>query len=131
MTGGDTARLYHRLTAYGPDPAWPPKPVDHPLVLQDFAGNDIATWPPQVKVYPPGLPVVALPREWPPVDRPATAVLAGAGGEPGRSTCPRSLVCCSSPRAALFRRGRPRPRPPGGGGAGGGRGGGGGGPPGP
>jgi hypothetical protein len=88
MTGGDTARLYHRLTEYGPDPAWPPKPADHPLVLQDFVANDVATWPPQVKAYAPGLPVVALPREWPAVDTPATAVLAGAAVEPGALDVP-------------------------------------------
>ncbi len=41
MAPGDTARLYHRLTSYSyvPPGVWP-TPVDHPLVLQDFAPND-------------------------------------------------------------------------------------------
>src|SRR4051812_32507527 len=77
MSGGDTARLYHRLTSYGPDKDFPAKPVQHELVLQDFVSNDVATWPPQVKAYADGLPVVALPRDWPAPDDSATAVLAG------------------------------------------------------
>lgn len=64
MADGDTARLYHRLTSYereGWD--WDVK-ADDPLVLQDFAPNDFATWPAPCKTYPDGLPVVGLPREW-------------------------------------------------------------------
>jgi len=79
---GDIARLYHELTSYGPEKDFPPKAADHPLVLQDFVANDIPTWPPQVKAYPDGLPRVELPREWPTVDVPATAVLAGLAPAP-------------------------------------------------
>jgi SagB-type dehydrogenase family enzyme len=46
-------------------------------VRQDFAPNDFETWPAPCKAYPPGLPVVELPRSWPAVAAPATAVLAG------------------------------------------------------
>ena len=64
MASGDTARLYHRLTAYeGEGWDWDVK-VDDPLVLQDFVANDFATWPAACKTYAEGLPVVALPREW-------------------------------------------------------------------
>ncbi len=64
MADGDTARLYHRLTAYeGEGWDWDVK-VDDPLVLQDFVANDFETWPAACKAYPDGLPVVALPREW-------------------------------------------------------------------
>jgi hypothetical protein len=78
MAPGDTARLYHRLTSYGPAKDWPPEPARHELVLQDFEGNDVATWPPQVKAYERGLPIVELPREWAAPEAPATAVLAGS-----------------------------------------------------
>ena len=63
-------------------PDWPAKPADHPLVLQDFVANDLATWPPQVKSYSEGLPGVELPRDWPPPTAPATAVLAGLATAP-------------------------------------------------
>jgi hypothetical protein len=82
MAPGDTARLYHRLTSYGPEKEFPATPVDHPLVLQDFVANDIATWPPQVKADSDGLERVDLPRDWPAVDAPATAVLAGTASPP-------------------------------------------------
>jgi hypothetical protein len=82
MAGGDTARLYHRLTSYGPEKDFPAPPKPHELVLQDFVGNDLATWPPQVKAYAPGLATVELPREWPVPDAPATAVLAGRAAAP-------------------------------------------------
>jgi hypothetical protein len=91
MAGGDTARLYHRLSSYGPEREWPAKPAGHPLLLQDFVGNDIATWPPQVKSYPDGLPVVELPREWATPEAPATAVLAGLATPVGPLT-PASLA---------------------------------------
>ena len=77
MAAGDTARLYHRLTSYGPEDDFPAKPADHPLVLQDFVPNDFARWPAACKAYPDGPRVVELPREWPPFQAPATAVLAG------------------------------------------------------
>jgi hypothetical protein len=76
MAPGDTARLYHRLTSYGPEREWT-TPVDDPRVLQDFVPNDLERWPAPCKAYPDGLPVVELPRVWPPVEAPATAVLAG------------------------------------------------------
>jgi hypothetical protein len=114
MAGGDTARLYHELTSYGPEKDYPPEPADHPLVLQDFVANDIATWPPQVKAYPDGLPRVDLPRDWPAVDGPATAVLAGVVSGPpltlaalARTLFLSAGVVRTSPRShnrtALFR----------------------------
>jgi hypothetical protein len=77
MAGGDTARLYHRLTSYAAGDDFPAKPARHELVLQDFEADDIATWPQQVKAYADGPSVVELPREWPVPDVPATAVLTG------------------------------------------------------
>lgn len=77
MAEGDTARLYHRLSSYGPEKDFPSTPADHPLVLQDFVANDPETWPAPCKAYPDRLPVVELPRDWPVIDTPATAVLAG------------------------------------------------------
>ena len=76
MARGDTARVYHRLTSYEPDREWT-TPVDDPLVLQGFVSNDWGTLPAPCKAYPDGLPVVELPRTWPAVAAPATAVLAG------------------------------------------------------
>src|SRR4051794_41950551 len=64
MAPGDTARLYHRLTSYTPEREWT-TPVDDPRVLQGFKQIDIPTFPAACKLYPPGLPAVALPREWP------------------------------------------------------------------
>ncbi|HXR27212.1 MAG TPA: hypothetical protein VN771_05065, partial [Candidatus Baltobacteraceae bacterium] len=90
MAAGDTARLYHRLTSYSymPPGVWP-TPVDDPLILQDFVPNDLTRWPTPCKVYPPGLPVVALPRSWPAIETPATVVLAGQSpGAPGRLDLP-------------------------------------------
>lgn len=81
MEPGDTARLYHELTSYVPEREWT-DPIDHPLVLQDFEPNDFALWPPSHKVYPDGLPVVELPREWPAVEVAATVVLAGGASAP-------------------------------------------------
>ena len=65
MAPGDTARLYHRLSSYSGDPRveWP-TPIDHPLVLQDFAPNDRPTFPAHAKRYPDGLPSVELPAAW-------------------------------------------------------------------
>lgn len=76
MAPGDTARLYHHLTSYTPEREFT-VPIDDPRVLQDFVANDFATWPAPCKSYPDGLPVVELPRSWPAVAAPATAVLAG------------------------------------------------------
>src|SRR4051794_21023170 len=76
MPPGETARLYHRLTSYTPDREWT-TPVEHPLVLGDFVPNDFERWTLAYKAYPDGLPVVELPREWPPVAVSATQVLAG------------------------------------------------------
>jgi SagB-type dehydrogenase family enzyme len=77
MAPGDTARLYHELTSYGRWDGWPP-PAKHPLVLQDFEPNDLATFPAPCKSYAPGLPTVELPRTWPPEAGSTTAVLAGS-----------------------------------------------------
>lgn len=83
MAAGDTARLYHRLSSfsYVPEDEWPtpilPPPIDHPLVLQDFIPYDFERIPPHCKEYPAGLPILELPRDWPLVATPATAVLAG------------------------------------------------------
>lgn len=83
MAAGDTARLYHRLTScsYGPGLEWPapgrPVPVGDPRMLADFVPLDLARLPAACKAYRSGLPVVALPRDWPSVDIAATAVLAG------------------------------------------------------
>ncbi|HEY7077064.1 MAG TPA: hypothetical protein VH418_16920 [Solirubrobacteraceae bacterium] len=70
MAPGDTARLYHRITS-----ASPPSP-DDPRVLAGFTPNVRATFPAHCKAYPPGLPVVALPRAWPPATRLDLARLA-------------------------------------------------------
>ena len=83
MAPGDTARLYHHLTScsYGPGLEWPapgrPVPVGDPRMLADFVPQDVQRLPAPCKAYPPGLPVVELPRDWPPADNSATAVLAG------------------------------------------------------
>src|SRR6266576_6432867 len=82
MAAGDAARLYHRLTSsrYGPGLDWPapgrPVPVCDRRLLADFVPLDLARLPAPCKAYPPGLPVVELPREWHPVAGSATAVLA-------------------------------------------------------
>ena len=52
---GDVARLYHRLSGYGPEIDFPAAPADHTLVLQDFVANDAARWPPQYKRYDVGM----------------------------------------------------------------------------
>ena len=79
MAPGDTARLYHRLSSFSfvPEAPLDPPPIDHPLVLQDFVKYDFARMPPPYKTYPPGLPTVELPRDWPVIGTSATAVLAG------------------------------------------------------
>jgi hypothetical protein len=78
MAPGDTARLYHRLSSYSGDPGveWP-TPIDHPLVLQDFAPNHRPTFPAHRKRYPDGLPSVELPAAWAPVHAPTIDLLAG------------------------------------------------------
>ena len=76
MAPGDAVRLYHELTSYSPEREWT-VPIDDPRVLQDFVSNDLETWPAPCKAYPPGRPVLELPRAWPAVAAPATAVLAG------------------------------------------------------
>src|SRR5690242_1059832 len=76
MAPGDAARLYHELTSYSPDREWT-DPVDDPRVVHGFEPNDLDRFPASCKAYPPGLPAVELPRTWPRVDVPATAVLAG------------------------------------------------------
>jgi hypothetical protein len=75
---GDTARLYHRLSSYEPAREFT-VPIDDPRVVQDFVANDFSRWPWPCKRYRDGLPRVELPRSWPAVATPATAVLAGAG----------------------------------------------------
>ncbi|MER7336029.1 MULTISPECIES: nitroreductase family protein [unclassified Micromonospora] len=73
------AGLLHRLTSYAPNRAWDVS-VDDPRVRQDLVPNDPATLPPQLKGYPDGLPVVALPPDLPDPGIAATAVLAGVAG---------------------------------------------------
>lgn len=72
---GDAARLYHRLSCYGPRIDFPAPPADHPLVLQNFVANDVARWPPQYKRYDVG-PRLPLPTDWD-MGGPAATVLAG------------------------------------------------------
>jgi SagB-type dehydrogenase family enzyme len=80
MARGDVARLYHALTSYSPEREWT-DPVDDPRVVQRFVPNDFARWPAACKAYPDGLPVVELPRSWPPVPNAiSTSVLAGRSG---------------------------------------------------
>src|SRR6186997_1251531 len=75
MAPGDTARRYHRLSSYEYVPGeLDPKPVDHPLVRQDFVRNHLPTFPAPFKAYPPGLPRVALQRAWPSPEIGATTV---------------------------------------------------------
>ena len=76
MAPGDTARLYHRLTAYDREREWD-APVDDPRVLKGFEANVLETFPAHCKAYPAGLPAVELPRTWPADGGSATAVLAG------------------------------------------------------
>ena len=70
------AGLLHRLTSYAPDRDWD-VPADDPRVRHDLISNDMATVPPFMKIYPDGLPVIALPRDLPDPGVSATAVLAG------------------------------------------------------
>ncbi|MGK5674872.1 nitroreductase family protein [Micromonospora sp. URMC 106] len=82
MTGVDLdsgAGLLHRLTSYVPNRDWD-VPVDDPRIRRDLVPNDPATLPPQIKGYPDGLTVLALPRDLPAPGVPATAVLAGVAG---------------------------------------------------
>ena len=71
------AGLLHRLTSYTPEREWDVRP-DDPRLRHDLGQNDPALRPPQLKSYPPGLPVVELPRDLPDPGVSATAVLAGA-----------------------------------------------------
>lgn len=73
------AGLLHRLTSYVPNREWD-VPADDPRIRRDLVSNDPATLPPQIKGYPDGLPVLALPRDLPVPGVPATAVLAGVAG---------------------------------------------------
>ncbi|MEU5944985.1 hypothetical protein ABZ793_05415 [Micromonospora sp. NPDC047465] len=73
------AGLLHRLTSYVPNRDWD-VPGDDPRIRHDLVPNDPETLPPQLKGYPDGLPVVALPRDLPDPGIPATAVLAGVAG---------------------------------------------------
>jgi len=70
------AGLLHRLTSYAPDRDWD-VPADDPRVRHDLISNDMATVPPFMKIYPDGLPVIALPRDLPDPGVSATSVLAG------------------------------------------------------
>jgi hypothetical protein len=87
MAAGDTIRLYHQLSSYAPEREFT-VPIDDPRVVQDFVANDFAIWPPACKAYPPGPPVVELPREWPAVHASATAVLAGGHAATGTLDVP-------------------------------------------
>lgn len=77
MDDGDVARLYHRVSSYGPEIDIPAKPADHPLVLRDFVPNDLETWPPQYKRYAVDDRVL-LPTDWK-TGGMATTILAGQG----------------------------------------------------
>jgi hypothetical protein len=88
---GDTARLYHRLSSYDvyvPADEMPP-PVAHALVVQDFTPLDPARLPPTWKQYPPDLPVVELPDDWP---RPAIAATEALAGHAPGTTLPLDLA---------------------------------------
>ncbi|MCA2214371.1 hypothetical protein [Jidongwangia harbinensis] len=71
------AGLLHQLTSYQPGRDWD-EAADDPRIRHDLTPSDPATRPPQVKAYPADLPTVALPRDLPDPQVPATAVLAGA-----------------------------------------------------
>ncbi len=64
MTRGDTARRYHRLTAYRSVDDWR-APPEAPSVLKNFEPNVLETFPGPCKTYPAGLPLVELPENWP------------------------------------------------------------------
>ncbi len=90
MASGETARLYHRLSSSShmpedvrPDPNMPPPNADE-RVVQDFVSCEPERLPPAWKAYRSGLPVTELPRDWPPTELTATAVLGGAMGAPDR-----------------------------------------------
>jgi hypothetical protein len=80
MAPGDTARLYHALTSYPVGIDWDAPPTD-PRLVQGFAANDVAIFPPPTKTYPDGLPAVDLPRSWAPGSTPTTEILAGRDAE--------------------------------------------------
>ncbi|HEY0716694.1 MAG TPA: hypothetical protein VGD68_03690 [Streptosporangiaceae bacterium] len=69
----------HRLTSYEPGRDWD-APVDDPAVVQDLQANDFSRLPWFVKRYPGELARLPLPRELPPTQAPAMAVLAGTAG---------------------------------------------------
>src|SRR3954466_4064246 len=70
------AGLLHRLTSYSPEREWD-VPADDPRLRHDLTPNDPGTVPPQVKIFPAGLPTVPLPRELPDPGVSAAAVLSG------------------------------------------------------
>jgi hypothetical protein len=70
------AGLLHRLTSADATRGWQ-TPMDDPRLRDDLEANDPATIPPAVKQYGEGLPVIALARQLPNPNVPATAVLAG------------------------------------------------------
>jgi hypothetical protein len=80
MAPGNTARLYHRLTAYESGRKRTRRSTTR--LLTEFKHNVPATFPAQCKGYPLGLPVVDLPRRWPSEGGSATAVLAGQNTAP-------------------------------------------------
>jgi nitroreductase len=76
MADGDMARLLHRLTSYEPAREWTDT-IDDPWIVTSFEPNDLDLLPPPVKTFPPGLPVVPLPRELPASEGGTVAVLGG------------------------------------------------------
>jgi hypothetical protein len=70
------AGLLHRLTSYEPGREWD-VPADDPRVRHDLTPNDPDLFPPSMKTYADGLPVVSLPRDLPDPGTSATAALAG------------------------------------------------------
>src|SRR4051794_10583490 len=81
MAPGDTARLYHRLSAFEPRPDGDWR-VDDPRVLRGFELNRLETFPAPCKSYPWGPPRVELPRGGAAGGASAAAVPAGRPAAP-------------------------------------------------
>jgi SagB-type dehydrogenase family enzyme len=76
-----TTQILHRLTSYEPGREWDDV-IDDPRLVLDLEPNHVDTFPLFYKRYAGDLPRVALPRELPPTESPAIAVLAGTAGVP-------------------------------------------------
>ncbi|MCW2539566.1 MAG: hypothetical protein JWN95_1291 [Frankiales bacterium] len=79
------AHIFHQLTSYSPAREWT-DPIDDERLVADLEVNDLSRWPYWHKRYDDAagaavaLTVVALPRDLPATDAPATVVLAGTAG---------------------------------------------------